>query len=377
MNVSPPATPKRILYVITKSNWGGAQRYVYDLATAVQNKGYTVLVATGGEGELTERLREAGVPLSPISSMQRDINIGGELATFKALIRIMRDFRPDVVHINSSKAGGLGALAARYCRVKKVIFTAHGWAFNEDRPAYQKLVIWYFHYITILLNHLTICVSESTKRDTRFMPFIQKYLHVIHLGVQPVDFVEREVARIALAPGVSEKTWIGSIAELHPIKQFPVLIRSFVKIAAAHPDVTLVIIGEGQERLKLEKLIADLSLDGRVILAGHVAQAARYLKAFDVFVLPSRSESFGYVIAEAGLAGLPVVASAVGGIPEIITSEEDGILVPSRDEAALENALVRVIEDTALRTKLGEALKYRIEHDFSTTSMIAKTFALY
>ena len=115
----------RILYVITKANWGGAQRYVYDLATSARDAGFEVAVAYGSSGELAERLQDAGIETFHIAGLGRDINVFSDIYSFFSLLNIIRSFKPRVVHSNSSKIGGIGALAARLTRIPKIIFTPH------------------------------------------------------------------------------------------------------------------------------------------------------------------------------------------------------------------------------------------------------------
>jgi glycosyltransferase involved in cell wall biosynthesis len=241
----------RILYVITKANWGGAQRYVYDLATAAKEAGHEVLVATGAEGALTQKLREAGVATRSIESMRRDVGVWAEVRALHSLMRIVRDFAPDVIHGNSSKGGGFAGVAGRLCGVAHIVFTAHGWAFNEDRPWAQKKLITFFHWLTILLSHTTICVSHAIARDVAHLPFVQKRLRVIYNGIAPAPLLSRSDARARLAPQLTAPLWIGVVAELHPIKQLTVLIKAFARLAARRADIHLVLIGEGEERTRL------------------------------------------------------------------------------------------------------------------------------
>ena len=367
----------RILYVITKANWGGAQRYVYDLATAAKAAGHEVLVATGAEGALTKNLHEAGVATRSIESMKRDVGVFAELRALNSLISIVREYAPDVIHGNSSKGGGFAGVAGRICSVPHIVFTAHGWAFNEDRPWGQKKLIALFHWFTILLAHTTICVSGAVARDAAPLPWVQKRLRVIHNGIASASLLARGDSRARLAPELVTPYWIGTIAELHPVKQLPVLIKAFACIAAARADVALVLIGEGEERKRLETLVQELGLASRVHFCGQVVDAASYLSAFDVFVLPSRSEAFAYVLLEAGNASLPVIASNVGGIPEVITDEATGLLFPSGDVDALAKGLERLLSDETLRTRLASALHTRVLTEFSKEKMITKTLALY
>src|SRR5690606_30501769 len=140
---------RKILFLITKSNWGGAQRYVYDLAAGLPEEEFETLVALGGDGPLTDKLRSQGVRVVPLPALQRDMSIDKDIQSFFDIWAIIRVERPHIFHVNSSKAGLFGALIGRLAGVPKIIFTAHGWGFNEDRPGWQKLAIKFGHWLTI------------------------------------------------------------------------------------------------------------------------------------------------------------------------------------------------------------------------------------
>jgi glycosyltransferase involved in cell wall biosynthesis len=209
------------------------------------------------------------------------------------------------------------------------------------------------------------------------MPFITEKLVVIHNGIGPIDFYTRDEARERLAPALGQPLWIGTAAELHPNKQIHVLLRSFKDVAATREDVALVVMGEGQERERLARYATRLGIEDRVAFAGHVDEAARYFLALDLFVLPSHTESLGYVLMEAGLAGLPVVATRVGGIPEVIENGTSGALVRPGSSHLLAVALEALLADPVLRARYGSALRARIEESFSVSRMAQKTLALY
>ncbi|MDO8565324.1 MAG: glycosyltransferase [bacterium] len=173
----------KIIYGITKSNFGGAQRYVFDLATETQKAGHEVAVICGAGGVLVEKLKENGIRVIEIEGMKRDISLIDEFRSLHFIFRTLYKERPDVFHTNSSKMGGLGNIAARLAGVKKIIFTGHGWAFNEPRLEWQKVLIKFLAWLTILLSHKTICVSEKTKRDVVGWPFVKNKLVVIHNGI--------------------------------------------------------------------------------------------------------------------------------------------------------------------------------------------------
>ena len=367
----------KILFVITKANWGGAQRYVYDLATAARDAGNDVTVAYGEDGELVRRLSGAGLRAIQMESLTRDIGLLREIHSFFSLLRILRIERPAVVHVNSSKAGGLGCLAARITGVPRIIFTAHGWAFNETRPWWQKYIIYKLVWLTVLLSSRTICVSEAILRDIIWMPFVRSRCVVIRNGISCSELLSREEARATLAPRGVGRYWVGMLSELIPTKCVADAIRAFALIVQKHPEAILVVLGEGRERGALEKLISELRLRDHVSLPGFRSDAPSLLKAFDLFVHASISESLGYAILEAGCASLPVVATKVGGIPEIIPDDDHGLLVPPRDPRALATAIESLMFDRQRAAELGARLHARVQNSFSKQRMISQTLALY
>lgn len=372
--------PKRILYVITKANWGGAQRYVFDLALASKEAGHDVLVVTGGEGILTEQLMANEIHVRTIGSMTRDVSLLREIRSFRTLVRIVKNFKPQVIHGNSSKAGALAALAGRIAGTPRIVFTAHGWAFNEKRPLLQKIIIAKLHYLTVLLSHATICVSGGIRQDAAWMPFMKGRLHVIHNGVAVTSLLPRSEARARLSPAFvhsyPDAVWIGTIAELHPTKGLDTLIEAFAAIAHDLP-VVLVIMGDGQEWARLQKLVQIYDLPDRIVLTGFVKEASTHLPALDLFVLPSRSEALGYVLLEAGLASLPCIGTRVGGIPEVLEDGVTGVLVPAGKSVALADAISELVKDKGLRARLGTALHTKILNEFSAQTMAEETLSLY
>lgn len=363
---------KKVLFVITKSNWGGAQRYVYDLATGFADR-YEVVVALGGEGVLARKLRDAGVRTITITDLARDINIVKEVRSFVALWKIIRSERPDVIHLNSSKAGGLGGFLSRVLGVPRIIFTAHGWAFNEERPAVLRVVIAFLHWLTVLLSHRTIAVSASVKDQIVRFPLVAQKVCVIHPAIHQTPRRSRDDARTffeeEIGRSLKDTFLVGTVAELHPVKDYPTALSGFAAFHKNHPQSAYLIMGDGAERERLEALARELEVDDAVHFLGFVEEAASYLPALDAFLLTSRSEAFGYALLEAGLAGVPVIATDVGGIPEIITDETLGTLVPHGDPSAVAAALAHPRE--------GDALHARIIARFSPERMEFETEALY
>lgn len=383
----------KIFYLITKGNWGGAQRYVYELATVLPRTDFDVTVILG-EGEILEKkLKNFDLRVIKLASLKRDINVWQDLLTgWQILLLFMRE-RPDIIHLNSSKIGGIGALAGRLAGIKKIIFTGHGWAFNEERVGISKKLITLSHWLTIKFCHQVISVSETTRQQILKLPFIKaRKIIVIHNGLPTIKFFEKSLSRREILPNHNNpshqlsragKFWIGTISELHKNKGLDYLIEAFtatVRVMLGDTlgwSLNLIIIGEGEERKNLQKLIDDKKMSDRIFLVGQIPDARSYLKAFDIFTLTSRTEAFPYAILEAGAAGLPIIASEVGGIPEVITGPELGILVPPGNVEEIKRSLLFLIRKPKYRILAGTNLRRRVLSTFSIKKMIEKTVELY
>ncbi len=373
---------KKILFVITKSNWGGAQRYVYDLATGLPTEDFEVVVALGGAGALKNKLETANIRTISLSSLERDINPLRDVVSFFVLWKLFRTEHPDIVHLNSAKASGLGALAGRVAGIRKIIFTAHGWAFNEERSILFRLVVKIVSWITVILSHKTIAVSKAVQNDTNAWPFIKNKVTTVYNGVEEIEFFTRDEARASLLrqasiPLPQSAFIVGTIAELHKNKGLEYSIKAFAGLIPKNPELYYFILGDGEEKECLNALVEHHKLQGRVFLLGFVEDASRYLKAFDAFILPSVKEGLPYVILEAGLAGLSVIASEIGGIPEIIENEKTGLFIKPRDTGGISTAIHALLNNQKKYSELGNELKKRVSCVFSLKKMLEKTIEEY
>jgi glycosyltransferase involved in cell wall biosynthesis len=305
---------KKILFVITKSNWGGAQSYVFDLATRLQGT-FEIQVAFGQDGLLAKKLRESGIPTFSIKTLQRDISIYTDIASCFELYRLFRREKPDVIHLNSSKAGGVGALAGRLAGVPKIIFTAHGWPFWEQRNLFSRALIYLSSWFTALLSHRIIVVSNYDLRVAQKMPLVRQKVVRIYNGtsLKPSGNTGDRI-RSAFPQSVRI---IGTIGELTKNKNQIALIEE----ARRDPTRYVAIVGEGENRPYLTKKIEEYGLQNRVKLFGFIP-ASEVLGGFDLFALPSLKEGLPYVLLEARAHGLPIIANRVGGVGEILDAKD-------------------------------------------------------
>ncbi|PIS43234.1 hypothetical protein CO131_01230 [Candidatus Kaiserbacteria bacterium CG_4_9_14_3_um_filter_50_16] len=306
---------RKILFIITKSNWGGAQHYVYDLVTNLPHEQFEIAVALGGTGELQKRLREIDIAIIPLQSVQRDLSINADVTGLAHLYRAIRAYKPDIIHLNSSKAGGLGAVAACLSGTPRIIFTAHGWPFMEKRNTAWRLFALFGSWVTSLLSHTVICISDHDLKIAKRMPFIAHKAVRIYNGVNLHPVLDSgEKIREAFPHGVRIT---GTIGELTRNKNQIALIEQ----ARDNPKMYAAIVGEGEDRSYLEKKIEEYGLGSRVKLFGFML-ASEVLRGFDVFALPSIKEGFPYVLLEARVASLPIVANRVGGVGEILDAKD-------------------------------------------------------
>lgn len=373
---------QKILYIITKSNFGGAQRYIFELATGLPQDHFEIVVACGGTGILVEKLKKVGIRTYNIKSFARDINLLKELRSLRELWNIIHTERPDVVHLNSSKAGGSGTLIARLLGVPRIIFTAHGWPFFEERPVPIQSIIWFFSYITVLLAHKTIVVSHHDLQKAH-MPFVAHKLIHINTAVPQFVFKERTVARAELFPHDvmlyhTQDTWVVSTGEHTRNKNLYMLIDAVIQVnKTLSPPIFLTLMGDGEDREHLKRYAEEQGAAKQIFFTGFVDDARSYLRAFDIFALPSRKEGLPYGLLEAGLAGLGCIASNVGGIPEIICDTTYGTLIDPHDVAALSHALQSYAKNPTHAILCGAALKAHIVNTYDLETMLRKTSTLY
>jgi glycosyltransferase involved in cell wall biosynthesis len=358
---------QKILYIITKSNFGGAQRYVYDLATHLPKDQFTVAVACGGtgergapQGELVSKLATSHICTWYIRTFERNVSFLDDGRALRELVILFRREKPDIVHLNSSKAILLGACAARLAGIPRIVATIHGWPSNETRPWWQRTFLTLLEHIGMWLCHATIVVCDHDIRagTTR-----------IYNGIETPHLLSRSVAREALGLPV-ESVIIGTIGELTANKNTGGLISAYTSLSpGAH---ALAIIGDGELKKDLDTLARAYTTHD-IRLLGYKKHAAQYLRAFDVFVLPSHKEGLPYVLLEAGHAGIPIVGSKVGGIPEIISHTEHGCLCTSTPELTL--ALQKILADGTQRSSTNSICEF--QQTFSLARMLEETIEMY
>ncbi len=361
--------PRRIALVITRSDVvGGAQVHVFELARALIAAGHPCAVFVGGDGPFIDQLRAASIPVWPQPHMLRALDPIAELRGLRDLVTSLRAFAPDLVSTHSTKAGWLGRLAARALAIPAVV-TAHGWLLTPGSLEPWQRAAWIAERGLAPLARRVIAVSDYDRRlalEHRVVP--PATLRVVHNALP--DVPEPLRAR----PWLTPPTLI-AVARFEAPKDPLTLIAALDRLRAHAWSCEL--IGDGPMRPEIERAIAEADLGTRVHLRGTCDDVPRRLAEAQIFVLPTEREGFPISILEAMRAGLPVVASAVGGIAEAVLSEHTGALVPPSDPAALAAALEPLICDGALRRAQGLAGRQRYLDEFSFAPHLRRIWAVY
>ncbi len=352
----------KILYLITKSEIGGAQVHVRELMKYMTDSGHQVALMSFPDGWLVDEAKNLGVKFYPNQNFSNSLN---PLNALKAIINIkkaVKDFSPELVSVHSSSAGVLGRLAIR----GKVltIFTAHSFAFTDGAPMLRKIIAIVAEKIVARYTNKIICVSDFDRGlAIRYRIAKPEKLITIHNGVGSAGVGDTTRENIIVANG-----------RLAYPKDYLLLLEAY-KLANLD-SLRLEIISDGSDRESIERKISELKLKDKVALLGNFTQGEvrKKLLQSKVFILISKHEGLPLSILEAMSAGLPVIASNVGGIKEEV-DESCGILVSNTKED-IARALI-TLSDEAKQKQMGESARKKFEENFTLDKFLAETKKVY
>lgn len=360
----------RILYIITQADGGGAQNYVLALA-----RHFHGAIAAGSEaGELFETAKNLNLATFNLQHLKRNISPYHDLMAIWEIRRLIQSYEPEIVHLNSSKAGVLGSFACMGLKTK-VVFTAHGFVFNEPLSWPTRSFYLALEKEASRYRSQIITVSEADRESAlKFSLMAPEKITTIHNGMAPIHFLPKEEAAAKL--GLSKNAFLfATIANFYKTKGLDLLLESIAQLKAqVRVQCRFIIFGHGPEEKDLRLKIQALSLVPNVTLTGKVDRACQYLKAFNAFVMPSRKEGFPYALLEAAQAGLPILATQTGGIPEALG--ENGLYAENGNAADLAKKIEALFEDAAERERLG-ALSLERAKLFTLDKMLEATENLY
>lgn len=385
-STEPRGTVLSVLHVV-EATTAGVGRHVLDLCTNMRRAGLAVAVAcpqvrdrARDDTAFVDRLQAARVTVHDVP-MRYGVRPLADLRDYGRLVRMMRDRDFDVVHAHSSKAGVLGRLAARRCRVPAVVYTPNAFAFlgaqnGVYRWLYRSLEQWLGRKMTDML----ICVSRSEAAlVSQWAMVASGHMAIIENAVDASAYaptVPPAKAKLALGldPGRLVIGYVGRLAEQKGIDCF---LRAAHEVFASSADLQFVLVGEGHLEGMARQMVVSLGLEGRVLLTGFRTDIPQVLAALDVFVLPSLYEGMPYTLMEAMAAGRAVIATDVAGNRDLIRHGETGLLVPPGQAHNLASAILRLVSAPDERARLARGAMVAASMRATPDQMAQQVMELY
>lgn len=376
----PKDPKKRVLFVITQSEFGGAQRFLDTLIHHINRDKFELEVALGNIGTkdfLEERLAKTGIAIHRLSNLTRNPALLKDLGAIFELKKLYKKIKPDVIFLLSSKAGFVGSLAAKNCRV---VYRIGGWTFNDPWPKWKKRIWVILEKVSARWKDVIIVNNEHDLQQAYELGISPRdKIVLIHNGldIYKMGFLPKEEARLKLFEKISHRSGrifqteviIGTIANLYPTKGLKYLIETAEHFKNKE-EVIFLIIGDGPEKIELENSIKQKGLQKKVFVLGQMPDAHKLVSAFDIFVLPSVKEGFPWAVIEAMAAKLPVVATRVGALPEIIEDGKNGMLTEPAQPEQMVSKIQELLGNDNLKQKLGIQAHQTVLFKYPVENMI-------
>lgn len=362
----------RILYAITKTEIGGAQTHLYHLLKHAVSKGFEVgLIGDKREGWLFEKANELGVIFFENKYFKNSFNPLNLLSSYKRIQRIVSQFKPEVIHVHSGAAGFM----VRFAVKNKIptIFTAHGWSFTPGAPFIRRILARVSEKFIARYTSKVICVSHKDYNLALEANIIspEKLFQIYNSVPLPLEFVENKTKDLVT---------ILFVGRLAPPKDLHILFEAFASLSTSlQEQAKIQVVGDGPLFDEFRERSQKLGIEERVDWFGRQTYetSRHFFESADIFVLPTYWEGFPMTIVEAMSYGLPVVASNVGGVSEIVR-EDNGFLVDSKNQVeGFSHALQELISNKEKRQAMGNHARLIVQKSFSLEEFLERTFSLY
>jgi glycosyltransferase involved in cell wall biosynthesis len=355
----------RIVHVITRLIVGGAQENTLLSCEGQHDRGHDVTLVTGPalgpEGSLMERAKSYGYRVIDVDEMRRSILPAKDFRTYRRLVHLLRDLKPEVVHTHSSKAGILGRRAAYKAKVPVIIHTVHGLAFTASTSRMVNSVYKALERQAAPLTTRIVCVADAMREQSLAANIGTPGQYVtVYSGLDTRPFLDPRVPRETVRAQLGlrdDDLAVGTVARLFHLKGHDDLLEMAPSLCARHPRLRFLWVGDGLLRPQFERRIARTGLKDRFVLTGLVppSRIPELTHAMDVLVHPSRREGLARALPQASLAQKPVVTYDVDGNREGVIDGETGFVIPPFDREKLAQALDVLLADESLRRSMGDA----------------------
>jgi len=357
---------------------GGMKEHLCDLVANLDRGMFKIMVACPPESAIAQDMAALGIEVIPLN-IKGELSPGSDWQVIKELRSILRDRRIDILHAHSSKAGLVGRIAALLAGTPVIVFTVHNFIFYDHMSTLKKKI---YAWAERILAHPTcaiITVSRALRDGLIQAEGIDPgKIVTIYNGIDikpfeaPVD--KDEVRRkLNLGPGPV----IGTVARLAPQKGVSYLVEAALRVVQDYPDARFLIAGDGPLLPELEQQAAGLGISDNIRFLGYRDDIAQLLAVLDVFVLPSVTEGLGLTVLEALAAGCPVVATAVGGIPEIVEFGQTGLLAQAKDSGDIAKQILYLLNNPDEAARMAATGKAMIKEKFALEPMVRSTTRVY
>jgi glycosyltransferase involved in cell wall biosynthesis len=364
----------KILYCVTGAVFGGSVAHVLGLMRADISAGHIVGLVAAPEPRLMSEARNIGIQVFPNPYFVYGIQLHKDMRALWPVLQIIRRFNPDIVSAHSTKAGYAARLACAVLR-KPVIFTAHGWAFTEGRSMWQRTILALAERLAASTTAAIICVSAYDRElALKFKVAPPQKLVLIHNGVDPAPLLSAGGEHVRQEFGLGKVPVLTMVGRLMPPKD-PLTLLKACKLLQG--EFKLLIVGDGKLRQPSEKFVSQNNLGHKVIFTGERRDVPEILSASDIFILVSHWEGLPLAIIEAQISGLPIVASRIGGVPELVQDGINGFAISPGNVQALAEVIQRLLVDVQFRRRLGQEGRKKALDEFTFDRMLTKTYQVY
>lgn len=374
----------KVARIISRLNIGGPSHQAIHLTRALAERGFDTILVVGREapqeGNLFALAAEHGVHPVVVDELGRELDPKRDLSTLARLIRLFRQHRPDIVHTHLAKAGAVARLAAWLTGVPVIVHTYHGHVFRGYfSPARTRVFLGVERALARITNAL-IAISPLQQREiAEYLAVPMQKLHLVPNGFDLEPFGEPEKAggfRCSL--GLSDgEMLVGIVGRLTAIKDHQLFLQAAALVAARHSGVQFVVVGDGELREQLEGTALALGIKNRVHFTGWRTDMPEIFADLTLSVLTSRNEGTPTAIIESLASRCPVVATAVGGVPDLITDGAEGFLVAERSADLLADRILALLADQGLRQRMGEAGRRKMRQNHRLPALVDNITNLY
>jgi len=375
----------RVAQVITRMDWGGSPDIVRMICEDLDKEKFSVKLVCGKTLNPSRSTESFFMKHSKnvffTEHLKREISPLNDLRAFFELLSFFRKNRFDIVHTHTAKAGFLGRFAAKAAGVKLIFHTPHGHNLYGYFNAFFTRMVILLERMASLAADKTVVLTGIEKDDLlRYNIDAAEKVEVIKSGIDigKLENIHIDHSAVIRKYGIEEGSrLVGVIARLEKVKGCRYFLSAARIVAGKIPEARFLVAGEGSLKSDLMKLAAKYGISGKVNFAGWSEYTPEIISLLDILAIPSLNEAVGRVILEAGALSKPVVATAVGGIPEIVEDGVTGILVPPKDAEKMASAIIELLRDEGKRIEMGRASRRRVRRHYSKDLMLSQLQNIY